>query len=178
MASINSKNAVDGDVLILTELAKHLRIRKSKLPELIKIAKWGGLAIETFFEQAISKVAKVARSNKNGEDFVNGWEAKKCTVSFHTHGKKKSINREATVGNLHAKHGDVLIIVADPLVNQLFYFKVPKHEIKDRKSITITLNTSGGELVNFRKVNGSLENSFSWRLWNRYRCKNFRDLCK
>lgn len=179
MASKNTLNAVAGDSLILEELIKHLRIPVKKRADFFKIVKWGGLAIETWLEQAISKVAKVKRSNKNGEDFVNGWEAKKCTVSYHHHGKSnKTVNREANVGNLHCKHGDVLIVAADPLSSELFYFKVPSHEIKQRKTITITFNTKGGELTRFTARNGSLANSFSWRLWNLYRCSSFKEMCK
>lgn len=179
MASKNTKNAVEGDLLILTELMKHLRIPVVERQDFIKVVKWGGLAIETWLEQAISKVAKIKRSNTNGEDFVNGWEAKKCTVIYHTHGEgKQSVNREANIGNLHMKHGDVLIVAADPLSQELFYFKVPSVEIQGRKTITITFNTNGGELTKFAARNGSVENSFSWRLWNLYRKKSFRDLCK
>lgn len=179
MASKNTQNAVDGDLLILAEMIKHLKVPSAKREDLIKIAKWGGLAIETWVEQAISKVAKIKRSNEHGEDFANGWEAKKCTVGYHHHGKStRSVNREANVGNLHCKHGDVLIIAADPLSSELFFFKVPSHEIKGRKTITITFNTKGGELTRFSSRDGSLANSFSWRLWNLYRCKSFKELCK
>jgi predicted GIY-YIG superfamily endonuclease len=178
LASINTENSVSGDVLILTELMKHLRIPKKNRPLLLEIASWGGLAVETFLEQAISKISKVKRSNTHGEDFVNGWEAKKCTVIYHTHGTKNStINREATIKNIHKKHGDVLIVVADSLSNELFYFKIPAEEIKGRKSITITCDTKGGALKCFRSVNGSVENSFSWRLWNLYRKSSFKELC-
>jgi len=179
MASKNTKNAVEGDLLILTELMKHLKIPVLERQNFIKVVKWGGLAIETWLEQAITKVSKIKRSNKNGEDFVNGWEAKKCTVIYHSHGKCiKNVNREANVSNLHTKHGDVLIVAADPLSTELFYFKVPSHEIQGRKTITITFNTNGGELTKFVARNGSVENSFSWRLWNLYRKKSFRELCK
>jgi hypothetical protein len=179
MASKNTKNAVDGDLLILSELMKHLRIPTSQRQDLIKVVKWGGLAIETWLEQAISKVAKIKRSNKDGEDFVNGWEAKKCTVIYHSHGKgNQAVNREANISNLHAKHGDVLIVAADPLSKELFYFKVPSDEIQGRKSITITFNTNGGAMTKFSARDGSVENSFSWRMWNLYRKKTFRELCK
>ena len=179
MASKNKKNAVECDLLILTELMKHLKIPVVERQHCIKMVKWGGLAIETWLEQAITKVSKIKRSNKDGEDFVNGWEAKKCTVTYHSHGKCNStVNREANVGNLHMKHGDVLIVAADPLSQELFYFKVPSVEIQGRKAITITFNINGGEMTKFSPRNGSVENSFSWRLWNLYRKKSFRELCK
>ncbi len=179
MASLLTENSQAGDLLILEELVKHLKVPANECDALFKIAKWGGLAIETWLEQAIAKVAKIERSSEKGQDFVNGWEAKKCTVIFHSHGKNNlTVNREATVHNLHAKHGDVLIVAADTLSNKLFFFKVPANEIKGRRSITITFNKTGGELTNFRAVHGSVLNSFSWRLWNLYRCKSFKELCK
>jgi len=77
MASKISNAIIKGDKLIIAELGKHLRYSKDDINTLIKASKKGIIAVETLVEEAISKVAKVKRSSKDGEDFVNGWDAKK-----------------------------------------------------------------------------------------------------
>ena len=173
MASTNTPNIVKGDIMIIDELTKHLKYNVEERKFLKRMAKKGIVAVETMLEEAISKVGKVKRSNKQGEDFVNGADAKKAIVNFRSHGPIRSHSREAAVCNLKNKRGKLQVMIAEPESGELFYFIIPYREYKDQNSIVIQFNKNGGENTNF---NGT--KSQSWRIWNQYRVKTFRELAK
>ena len=178
MASKNTLNVASGDVLIINELSKYLKYTATERKFLVRLAKKGIVAVETLLEEAISKVSGIARSNKDGEDLVNGWDAKKGVVSDHHHGENgPGMNRECTIGNIKNKNDHLIIMIADGKSNEVFFFKVPPHDFVGRTALTVTFNTSGGELTKFRKINGAVENSFSWRMWNMHRVDSFSELC-
>jgi len=170
MASKISNAIIKGDKLIIAELGKHLRYSKDDINTLIKASKKGIIAVETLVEEAISKVAKVKRSSKDGEDFVNGWDAKKGTVNWHGAGSNAP-KRKCSIGTKN-KTGDLVCVIADPIANEIFYFKIPNSEYCNFSQIKITFSDSGG------MASGLREGSFSWKMWNLYRKKSFRELCK
>ena len=170
MASKISNAIIDGDALIITKLSKYLRYSKDEIKTLVKASKKGIIAVETLVEEAISKVAKVKRSSIDGEDFVNGWDAKKGTVNWHGAGSKSPI-RKCSIGTKN-KTGDLVCVIADPIANEIFYFKIPKSEYCDFPQVKITFSDTGGMPSSLR------EGGFSWKMWNLYRKKSFRELCK
>ena len=170
MASKFSDAIVKGDALIINKLSKYLRYNEDEIKTLIKVSKKGIIAVETLVEEAISKVAKVKRSNKAGEDFVNGWDAKKGTVNWHGAGSNDP-RRKCSIGTKN-KTGDLICVIADPIANEVFYFKIPHEEYCNFPQIKITFANEGGE------PSGLREGSFSWKMWNLYRKKTFRQLCK
>ena len=173
MASKNTPNVVAGDIMIINELSKHLKYSPTERKFLVRLAKKGIVAVESLLEEAISKVGKVKRSHKDGEDFENGNDAKKAIVNDRSHGPIRSHSREAGIGNLRCKRGTLLVMMAEPKNNELFYFAIPYEEYKNQASIVFQFSKNGGENTHF---NGTT--SQSWRIWNLYRCKSFKELCK
>jgi len=180
MASKNTINTVDGDTLIINALAKQLRYDKTKTKTMLELAKHGVIAVETFVELAISKVGKLERSNVDGQDFVDGSDAKKGTVHTHSHGKKTHLTRECVISNLKNKNGALRVVIADPFVKDVFYFKIPHEEIKGRKQINFIFNFFGGkpEKFNNPSFSSNEDTTLSWRLWNEYRVNTFKELCQ
>ena len=170
MASKFSDAIIAGDALLIGHLAKYLRYSKDEIKTLLKASKKGIIAVETLLEEAISKVAKVKRSNKDGEDFVNGWDAKKGTVNWHGAGTKTP-NRKCSIGTKN-KIGDSICVIADPIANELFYFRIPHKAYCAFPQIKITFSKSGGQPEGLR------EGSFSWKAWNLYRKSSFKELCQ
>jgi hypothetical protein len=173
MASKNTPNVVKGDLIIINELSKHLKYSVEERKFLKRLAKKGVVAVETMLEEAISKVGKVKRSNKDGEDFVNGADAKKAIVNFRSHGPVRSHSREAGVCNLKSKKGNLQVMIAEPESGELFYFVIPHNEYKNQSSIVFQFNKNGGANTDF---NGT--KSQSWRIWNQYRVSTFKEFAK
>lgn len=173
MASKNTPNVVAGDIMIIKELSKHLKYSPQERKFLIRLARKGIVAVETMLEEAISKVGKVKRSNKDGEDFECGGDAKKAIVNRRQHGPVRSHSREAGISNLKKKRGNLLVMIAEPMTNELFYFVIPYHEYKNQSAILFQFNKNGGENTHF---NG--KKSQSWRIWNQYRAYSFKDFVK
>ena len=196
MASIVSENSVGGDLIIFRRLlpyVPHLNLKSNKHYENL-ICK-GLLQIDSLVEEAIATQSGVDRAGDStveiGYDFENGWEAKKVVAvesevpTTCLGWKTTRTERRATVKNLIHKTGDVLIVAADVLSNDVYYFKVPQHEIRKLRQKTKLANFAivfdperGGPPKSFNKRNGSRKNNFQYRLWNWYRKKSFPALCK
>jgi len=172
MASKNTPNVVKGDIMIISELAKHLKYSASERKFLIRLAKKGVVAVESMLEEAIAKVGKIERSHADGEDFINGDDAKKAIVNSRFHGPLRGHSREASIANLSRKRGNLLVMIAEPENNELFYFKIPPHEYKNKKAITFQFSKNGGMNTKFMKGT----NSQSWRIWHQYRVMSFKEL--
>ena len=113
MASKNTENTVAGDTLIIEMLSKYMNWDKSNKKLMLEMASHGVIAVETLLELAISKVGNLQRSNEDGEDFVDGSDAKKATVY------NQDTNRVAWIGNIK-KNGVLRTVVADPEINEIF----------------------------------------------------------
>lgn len=173
MASKVTNNVIAGDILIIKELSKHLKYSQEERKFMIRLAKKGAIAVETLLEEAISKIGKLSRCIKNGQDFIDKSDAKKGIVHFHSHGISHStINRECNIGNVLGKNGKLRIMVADNLTDELFYFVVPKSAYKNKKNLNIIFNIRGGSPSYFMNTT-----SFNYDMWNKYRVKNFKELC-
>jgi hypothetical protein len=177
MASKVTENVVGGDILIIKHLCKQLRYSPEKTKFYIDAAKHGVIAVETFLEYAISKVGKLKRCNKDGQDFTDGSDAKKGIVHTHSHGKSiMNDTRECVIGNVKNKNGKLRILIADVLVGELYYFKVPKKAFAGKKTLHFVFNVDGGAPVKF--VNRQSGKTLNWKLWNEYRVNTFKELCQ
>ena len=186
MASKNTKNTADGDILIINELSKHLKYSEIEKKFLIELAKKGIVAVETLLEEAISKVGKIKRSNSDGEDFVDGSDAKKVTVTIND---AVTGDRCVRIGNISNKNGILRVLVAEPMTSEIFYFKIPNDEIKGKDNIKIAFHREGGiqnkiiDKLYVPKTNFWGEQlmirpkSFNERAWLLYRVDSFKELC-
>ena len=177
MASKVTNNAVAGDILIIEELAKHLRYKKEEREFMIRLAKKGVIAVESLLEEAISKVGKLKRCIKDGQDFIDSSDAKKATVGLISNFDK---NRGATIGNVKGKNGKLRVMVADPYVKKgLYYFVIPNHELKGKHNIKIPFHKDGGPPNRFLNLTclSTCTEYFTDRLWICYQVKNFHEMC-
>ena len=174
MASKNTENTIDGDVLIIKALSKHLRYTVTQTKFLTNLAKTGVIAVETLVEQAISKVGKLKRSNEDGEDFIDGSDAKKATVYYES--ILTSDRRTAWIGRADKK-GVLRCVIADPVANKVFYFKIPqnirKHFYGNNKSneLTIPFSPNGGKPEKLMQGRGA------HYIWNYCLVNSFKELC-
>jgi hypothetical protein len=186
MASKNTKNTALGDILIINELAKHLKFSEEEKKFTIKLAKKGIIAVETLLEESISKVGKIKRSNEDGEDFIDGSDAKKCIVSNND---SKTDSKSVTISNVNGKKGILRVLVADPNTKQLYYFKIPNRELKNKHNgIKIMFSKNGGMPEHLKKKsiptvniwgekNIKVPDTFSARCWLTFRVNSFKELC-
>jgi hypothetical protein len=171
MASKVTKNVVGGDILIIRELAKHLKYSQDERKFMTRLAKKGAIAVETLLEEAISKVGKLQRCIKDGQDFKDKSDAKKAIV--HSHNCGKYVTRRGLISNVCKKNGKLRVMIADNFTDELFYFVIPRNECIGRGTIEIIFNQRGGEPESFKS-----KESFNWRIWNKYRVKSFKELCE
>ena len=179
MASKITDNTIAGDILIVKELCKQLRYSPEKTKFYIDAAKHGVIAVETLLEYAISKVGKLQRCIKNGQDFSDGSDAKKGIVGTHSHGEKRrgqNNTRECSIANVENKNGKLRIMIADASVGELYYFSVPKKAFAGRKRISVIFNADGDAPEKFH--NRQSGKTLSWKLWNEYRVNSFKELCQ
>jgi hypothetical protein len=175
MASTLTDNGIKGDILIIKELCKNLKFSKQKTNFYIDAAKHGVIAVESLLEQAIAKVGRLERCNKDGQDFKDGSDAKKAIVSP---------NLEVTIKNLKNKKGLLRIMIANPSPwaeilhgEKLYYFKVPHSAYADKQSINIRFNSSHARDVNVYKYKNN-QITRAWKIWNKYRVYSFKELCE
>lgn len=182
MAAKTTKNAIEGDLLIIKELAKQLNYSDEELNFTIKNAQHGIIAVESLLEYAISMVGNVQRCNKDGQDFVDGSDAKKATVTIND---SATGDRAVRIENIANKNGILRVMVAEPMTGEIFYFKIPNHEIRGKKNIKIAFSKDGGIQSKVQKKFLFKEifdadfdlKSFNERAWLKYRVNSFEELC-
>jgi hypothetical protein len=178
MASKVTDNVVAGDILIIEELAKHLKYSQEERKFMIRLAKKGVIAVESLLEEAISKVGKIERYIEDGEDFKDKSDAKKAIVGIND---IKTGTRIATIGNVSGKKGKLRIMIAEPLTQKLYYFIVPNEEVKGKHNIKVPFSKTGGitdkMLLKMNQKNYVMSDNFSERIWLKYRVNSFKELC-
>jgi hypothetical protein len=174
MASKYSQEQFVADKILLEKIYKFAGYKKEHLPALIKAVKQGDLAMESMVENAISRVGKLERTDQTGMDFTDGSDAKKVTVV--NQGTKKSPIRGAGFSSKNKK-GVLRVVVVDPLVEKVFYFRIPPEfylgqEQKRRElGLRILFSRDGG------KPNFKLRSTTAQEMWS-FEVKNFKELCK
>jgi hypothetical protein len=173
MASKYSTEQFKADEILLEKIYKFAGYKKEHLPTLKKAVKQGDLAMESVVENAISKVGKLQRVDLLGMDFVDGSDAKKVTVA--NQGTIKSPIRGAGFSTKN-KSGVLRVVVTDPLISEVFYFKIPPSFYKDVKQ----KRRNTGLRILFDKVGGKpkkLNEGTTKQLWD-FQVKSFKELCK
>jgi hypothetical protein len=169
MASKITDNTIAGDILIVTELCKQLKFTPQETGTILKLTKMGAIATESLLEEAISKVGKLKRTTENGMDFTDQSDAKKCIVSKNDN---KTRTQAITISNIRNKKGSLRIMAAAANSNKLYYFIIPNFEIGNKPNMKIMFDHNGYPSGNSKK------DSFSYRCWNEYQVKTFKQLCK
>lgn len=173
MASKYSKEQFIADKILLEKIYKFAGYKKEHLPALTKAVKQGDLAMESMVENAISRIGKLERTNQTGMDFTDGSDAKKVTVV--NQGTIKSPLRGAGFSSKNKK-GILRVVVVDPLVEEVFYFKIPPafylgQEQKRREiGLRILFSKEGG------KPNFKLRSITAQEMWS-FQVRSFKDLC-
>jgi hypothetical protein len=174
MASKYSKDQFKADEILLEKIYRFAGYKKEHLPGLTKAVRQGDLAMESMVENAISRTGKIERTNTPGMDFVDGSDAKKVTVV--NQGTIRDPNRGAGFSSKNKK-GILRVVVVDPMVNDVFYFKIPPSfyigvsQKRRETSLRIRFSKNGG------KPQRLIPNSTSAELWS-YEVKSFAELCK
>lgn len=174
MASKYSKEQFIADKILLEKIYKFAGYKKEHLPALTKAVKQGDLAMESMVENAISRIGKLERTNQTGMDFTDGSDAKKVTVV--NQGTIKSPLRGAGFSSKNKK-GILRVVVVDPLVEEVFYFKIPPEfylgqEQKRREvGLRILFSKEGG------KPDFKLRSPTAQQMWS-FQVRTFKDLCK
>jgi hypothetical protein len=187
MASKVSENTIAGDMLLVEELTKRLNIPVSERKTFISACKYGMIAVESMLERAISYVGRIQGSTIDGQDFVDGTDAKKVIVTIND---KSTMARVATIGNVAKKNGALRVMVADPLVNENYYFLIPKKECTGKLTVKIFFDKKGGPPKSLLQKNQEIIKAyergeqvdfntmeFTTKAWLKYRVFSFDDLC-
>jgi hypothetical protein len=122
MASKYSKETFKADAILLEHIYSHAGYSKSDLPVLRKAVKRGDLAMESLVENAVSRVGKLKRVDIIGMDHEDGSDTKKVTVV--NQGTKLKPYRGAGFSTKNKK-GVLRVVVVDPLIKKIFYFRIP-----------------------------------------------------
>ena len=157
---MDTNRTIIGNKLIYNEIAKALRIPNSVRKINLKQIDHGIISIDNLVEHAISSLGKIDRSNITGQDFIDGSDAKKCTVSGET-------GRRAHICNCKNKKGILRVIVADERNNEVYYFKVPHKYYKGLDVFKILFAADGG-----RPTRGRSKLAISENIWNNCQVKN------
>jgi hypothetical protein len=101
------------------------------------------------------------------QDFTNGWDVKTGVVGDHTRGVGRETGRGVTIQGIQNKRKGLYIIISDPLVNEVYLFKVPKSVFKDKKDIFFNFRPEGGPRPVKQFYRG--EKTITWQIWNECR---------
>lgn len=175
MASKYSQEQFKADEILLEKIYHFAGYKKEHLPILKKAVRQGDIAMESMVENAISRVGKLERTNQTGMDFTDGSDAKKVTVV--NQGTIKDPNRGAGFSSKNKK-GVLRVVVVDPMVNEVFYFRIPPEfyigvEQKRRETaLRIRFSKNGGMPERFNKNGGVTKEMWSFRV------STFAALCR
>jgi hypothetical protein len=174
MASKYSTEQFIADEILLEKIYRFAGYKKEHLSALKRAVRQGDLAMESMVENAISRIGKLERTNKQGMDFVDGSDAKKVTVV--NQGTIKVPNRGAGFSTRNKK-GILRVVVVDSMIGEVFYFKVPPEfyvNVTQRRretALRIRFSKNGGKPAKFTP-NGTSEEMWSFQV------KSFKELCK
>ena len=173
MASKYSKEIFKSDSILLQHIYSHAGYNKADLPVLRKAVMRGDLAMESLVENAVARVGKLKRVNIIGMDHHDGSDTKKVTVV--NQGTKAKPYRGAGFSTKNKK-GVLRVVVVDPLINEVFYFRIPPSfyvgvEQKRRGvALRIRFHKNGGRPFFKNEVPNSTD------IWS-FEVKSFKKLC-
>jgi hypothetical protein len=173
MASKYSKEMFRADAILLEHIYSFAGYNKTDLPVLRKAVKRGDLAMESLVENAVSRVGKLKRVDVIGMDHEDGSDTKKVTVV--NQGTKLKPYRGAGFSTKNKK-GILRVVVVDPLIEEIFYFKIPPAfyvGVKQKRrevALRIRFHKDGGRPF---KKNEIVSDTDIWF----YQVKTFKKLC-
>lgn len=184
MSTNHSENTTISDQAAIEFLWKKLSKSSTagiSLEQAKTLAIWGGVSVSNLLEQAIlDNNKKLKKSNKDGEDYTDGSDAKYMTARARKHNKYKDkhqyTNNAAVLSPaaLKNKHGHLRIFIThlDDRRNKTNYrmFLIPLHEWKTRMM-------KGGVDFAFSSKTGDLAPR-SYKRWGEFEVKTFKELCK
>lgn len=174
MASRYSEELFKSDEILLNAIYTFAGYNKNHLPALRKAVLQGDLAMESVVENAIARIGKIDRVNVKGMDFSDGSDAKKVTVA--NQGTIADPRRGAGFSTKNKK-GILRVVVVDPMVSEVFYFKIPPEfyigldQARREVALRIPFSKDGGIPKRF-----PVHASTSKALWS-FRVNTFKDLC-
>lgn len=172
MASKFSAATFRADEILLEKIYRFAGYTKDHLPTLKRAVKQGDLAMESVVENAIARVGKFKRVDKQGMDFDDGSDAKKVTVV--NQGTIKNPNRGAGFSTKNKK-GVLRVVVVDPVTKEVYYFRIPPEfyigvdQKRRETALRINFSNDGGppkRLKTYQYVSA----------WD-FNVKSFRKLC-
>jgi hypothetical protein len=166
-------NQKDGLKLLMSEFGKAFKYSPSQMKFAERFIEDGAL-IHKMAEHAVAKVCKLTMCPVGKfQDYTNGWDCKTSVVSDHQRGLKNQTGRGATITDIKQKKNGLYIILADPIVNEVYFFKVPKRVFKDKREIYFNFRPEGGPRPAKKIFRG--EKTVSWQLWNECRVESMKD---
>lgn len=172
MAAKYSVDTFKADEILLNHIYSHAGYSKHDLPVLLKAVRRGDLAMESFVENAISRVGKIKRVDITGMDFEDGSDSKKVTVV--NQGTKLMPNRGAGFSTKNKK-GVLRVVVVEPMTSEVFYFRIPpefyvgKDQKRRETALRIRFSKHGGKPQLHRSTTTA-------EIWG-YEVKTFKKLC-
>ena len=184
MSSNHSEQTAESDILAIEYLWKQMKVTSKAgvtVEQTKKLAKNGLLSVSNILEQAILDTnKKLKKSNKDGEDYTDGSDAKYMTARDRGHGnmpngtqqlKNAAVLTQKAVRN---KKGALRIFIThiDSRNNTVNYrmFLLPYPQWKKRM-------TKAGIPFFFSAKTGNLTPTAEKR-WGEFEVKSFEELCK
>ena len=184
MSTNHSEQTAESDILAIEYLWKKMSANAKagvSVEQAKKLAKNGLVSVSNILEQAIlDGNKKLKKSNKDGEDYTDGSDAKYMTARDRGHGKSKSgtqTTKNACVlspTSVKNKQGVLRIFIThiDSKHNTVNYrmFLLPYPQWKNRM-------TKAGIPFFFSSKTGNLTPTAEKR-WGEFEVKSFKELCK
>lgn len=168
------QNQKDGLKLIMNELGKVLKYSPKQMEFSHQFIEDGAL-IHKMAEVAVAKACGLTMCPTGSyQDYTNGYDLKTGVVSDATKRSTKKTKRGVTIMGIEQKKKGLYIIISDPLVNEVYFFRVPKSVYAGKTNIFFNFKPEGGpsECREFMKG----KKTITWQLWNECRVASIKDL--
>jgi hypothetical protein len=166
-------NQKEGLKLIMNELGKVFGYTPSQMKFAERFIEDGAL-IHKMAEHAVAKECGLTMCTRGSyQDFTNGWDLKTGVVGDSLK-KERETDRGLAIQGIANKKKGLYIIISDPLVNEVYFFKVPKKVYEGKKEIYFNFRPEGGPREPLEYKNG--KKTITWQLWNNCRVERIKDL--
>lgn len=158
------------DIKIMTDiiLVYHPRFKDRNVREIKMVMEdtaAGAYNTELLVEETISYQANLPRSDKNGEDYIDGSDCKVTSVMLHN---RKNNSVRWALYNVRAKQGVIRAVIYNQFQNNVAFFLIPM----DQKIYMQYYASSRGRLQGaYNRISDIYEHI------NQFRVANFTSLC-
>ena len=155
--------------LIYEEILQHYHPIISKLSYDLgfKLASQNCLNSSSLVEDAISFVGNIPRSNRYGEDHIDGTDTKTASVYWRN---KKHEKLTWAIRNVFNKYSWLRVVMFNPIHDELAYFLIPMHDWH----LEVTSYKTGKSSGITRTYNAQKD---SYSGIDKYRVKSFKEIC-